>query len=365
MEKQHQQVKSRPYYPQLDGVRAVAAVMVMAFHFLQMRNVKGLAFLGQTGVDLFFVLSGFLITTILLLSPTGDWSELKTFYLRRTFRIFPLYYFFLLLTLALAARPAWWFWVYLQNIPMALSWHVAGPAHFWSLAIEEQFYLIQPFFVLFLPRRYLLSFLWLLAALAMLSRFALVPTGVVLFYFPTCRLDGLALGGVLAVLQQRGLLEKRRALLAVLSVVSAALIVILFVRFHAQSLRWVEATRMSLISLFYAGVVGWFVASKRNAATQLMSAKPLRFVGKVSYGLYVYHPAIFAFLLLRMGARPRLLQLVASFAAAFAAACISWFGFERYFILLKEKVAPERRPLPAEASEPVSADEPLIEELVL
>lgn len=87
---------TRPYFPQLDGVRAIAALMVMGFHFCQFKNIAGVAVFGQTGVDLFFVLSGFLITTILLVAEPRDWHEIRTFYLRRTLRIFPLYYAYLI-----------------------------------------------------------------------------------------------------------------------------------------------------------------------------------------------------------------------------------------------------------------------------
>jgi peptidoglycan/LPS O-acetylase OafA/YrhL len=142
------------------------------------------------------------------------------------------------------------------------------------------------------------------------------------------------------------MLRQKRLWLVLLSIVSAMLIVLLFMRIHAQGLRWVEATRMCLISLFYAGVVGWSVTAKGDSITSLLSTGPLRFIGKVSYGLYVYHPAVFAFLMPRFGPTSRMLQLAISLAAAFGVACLSWYGFERFFIRLKEKIAPESRPLP-------------------
>jgi peptidoglycan/LPS O-acetylase OafA/YrhL len=167
--------------PALDELRAVAVLMVFAFHsYVLVENplAPAPAWYGAlfrslwSGVDLFFVLSGFLISGILL-DTREQPGMLKTFYLRRTLRIFPLYYATLLLWFVLL-RPLWspsgqfqameaaqgWFWSYSFNIRAALY----GPIpsffdHFWSLAVEEQFYLIWPLTILLLPKRALPWFL--------------------------------------------------------------------------------------------------------------------------------------------------------------------------------------------------------------
>ena len=161
-------LSSRQHLPVLDGLRTLAILLVMLFHFFQarplpaapvIRELTKLTALGQTGVDLFFVLSGFLITGILL-DARGKQNALKVFYFRRVLRIFPLYYAYLIVAfLVLPAFHAashvtysnqWWFWFYCQNIQatFAASFPTTGPGHFWSLAVEEHFYLIWPFIVL-------------------------------------------------------------------------------------------------------------------------------------------------------------------------------------------------------------------------
>lgn len=152
------------YVPQLDGLRAIAILFVMVFHL-------GVFPLGWVGVPLFFVLSGYLITTILVADRSKSLRDfLARFYWRRTVRIFPLYYLYVLIIAVAAILFGYslngygWFLAYLGNYQIALSQDVpAGGlvAHLWSLAVEEQFYLIWPF-VVFFSRR---VWPWALAAI--------------------------------------------------------------------------------------------------------------------------------------------------------------------------------------------------------
>jgi peptidoglycan/LPS O-acetylase OafA/YrhL len=203
----------------LDGVRGVAVGMVLLYHGGQ--PALG-GFLLQSGVDLFFVLSGFLITTILL--RTRDRSDyFRLFYGRRAVRIFPLYYL-VLAVFVLGATIAvdqgiqdrvgfpeaqslvdnqWWGWLYQVNNLEAFQGEsaFAGLAHLWSLAIEEQFYLVWPMVVLLCPRRYLLRVCLAVALVSALVR--AVGYGTIgedfAYYFTFSRLDGLALGAAGAV----------------------------------------------------------------------------------------------------------------------------------------------------------------------
>ncbi len=338
---------SRPYFPELDGVRAIAALMVMAFHFCADKGVGGLALFGQTGVDLFFVLSGFLITTILLQSPEKDWHEIRTFYIRRTLRIFPLYYGYLILAAFLGSVSSVWYWIYLQNIPISMSVPMVGPGHFWSLAIEEQFYLVWPFLVLFLPRRWLTKTLWAIVALALISRMVLIPLNVSPFLFTLTRLDGLAGGALLAVYFQRRLINSHRRLLLLLALLSAAALCGQWWKFHGQGLPWEQITKFTFTTCFYSSVVGYLVVSGPILANRFLRSGPMRFIGKISYGLYVFHPAIFSFLLLRMQRTPTWIQLMTCFAATFAVSLCSWQLYESRFVRLKDKFAPERKEFPA------------------
>jgi peptidoglycan/LPS O-acetylase OafA/YrhL len=322
--------------------------MIMACHFCQDKNLGGPWILGQTGVDLFFVLSGFLITTILLLAPTKDWREVRTFYLRRTLRIFPLYYGYLIAAALLGSVSSVWFWVYLQNIPLALGMPVVGPGHFWSLAVEEQFYLLWPFLVFFLPRRWLTRMLWAIVALAVLFRILIVPFHLgsyLLVMFS--RFDGLAAGALLANYYQRGLLQRHRRVLLLLAVFSAVAIWFQWWKFHGEGVAWVQITKFSLATSFYAGVVGYLIIGGPIFANRLLRLSPLRFTGKVSYGLYVFHPIVFLYVLPRVDRFPTFIQLMACFGATFLVATLSWYGYESWFIRLKEKFATERKAEPS------------------
>ena len=163
---------ARGHIPALDGVRGLAVLMVMTFHFFQRddwrhipigRALTSISHIGQTGVDLFFVLSGFLITGILL-DAKGSPHYFRTFYVRRVLRIFPLQYValaFFFFVLPLIANVPWvpfgdqlWGWLYAINLHTTFSSTEARlPGHFWSLAVEEHFYFIWPAVVLMCSRR--------------------------------------------------------------------------------------------------------------------------------------------------------------------------------------------------------------------
>ena len=198
--------------PQLDGLRALAATAVILSHTAPVDRVN-LTFLGPLAVRLFFVLSGFLITGILLdaraqceSGEIGRFRALRTFYARRCLRIFPVYYLVLLLAWLIGIHGLreniFWALAYLTNVHFALdrAWHGAGQ-HLWTLAVEEQFYLIWPTLILFLPRRWLPGFLIATVALSPLCRLALLlQTGSSLratLPLPSCA-DTLGIGGLLA-----------------------------------------------------------------------------------------------------------------------------------------------------------------------
>ncbi|HWY99218.1 MAG TPA: acyltransferase, partial [Bacteroidia bacterium] len=149
---------NRAYYPALNGLRAYAALTVLAYH----TTIAGFWF-GWIGIHFFFVLSGFLITNILLNSKEAT-NYFKVFYARRFLRIFPIYYLLLFGVLAASAiknqylKPAWYYIFYIQNFPMSYSnWHLIGffklLGHTWTLAIEEQFYVFFPLLVKFLKEK--------------------------------------------------------------------------------------------------------------------------------------------------------------------------------------------------------------------
>ncbi len=343
--------EKRTYFPELDGVRAVAIAMVMAFH-LGVDYFPGPVSLGQTGVDLFFVLSGFLITGILLKAPQRDWHEVRTFYIRRSLRIFPLYYVTLIVvwTWLMRDHVSWDVWVYLQNITITFHGFMRGPTHFWSLAVEEQFYLVWPFIVLFVPRRYLGKILAAMIATAFLIRIPMLHAGLSVFYFTFSRMDALAAGATLALLQWRGQLARCRRMFTAILVLGIVLIIIearIAAGGHHEFT--MQLTRYSVFAATYAAAIGLLLTAGRNIISRVLSSSPLRFIGRISYGLYVFHPLVFTWVLRRFATQPTPIRALLAIAATFACALISWYGMERYLIGLKDKLAPERARFPATA----------------
>jgi peptidoglycan/LPS O-acetylase OafA/YrhL len=192
---------------QLDGLRAFAVLFTMITHFTRANEGwLGLIPWGQMGVRLFFVISGFLITGILLRSrlPEDRPAELRIFYIRRFLRIFPVYYATLAVTTLVNIRPVrqtlWWHLTYLSNVYQIVQNPGPSPVtHFWSLAVEEQFYCIWPFLMLFLPGRYLLKAMIATVCIGPLSRL-----GVAVFHIDSgdgllfACLDTLGMGALLA-----------------------------------------------------------------------------------------------------------------------------------------------------------------------
>ena len=175
---------SNPHIPALDGIRGLAILLVLLCHFPLYGDMQPTIFIdklfyamtraGWCGVDLFFVLSGFLITGILY-DAKGSRFFFRNFYMRRCLRIFPLYYgvlavFFVIVPFVLPLgrnyelflKDQAWYWSYLTNIKIAIEgWpKFYALAHFWSLAVEEQFYFVWPFVVFLWDEERSLKFVW-------------------------------------------------------------------------------------------------------------------------------------------------------------------------------------------------------------
>ena len=338
--------KARPYFPELDGVRAIAALMVMAFHYGQSSYASRLLVFGQTGVDLFFVLSGFLITTILLQSRQGDWQEIKKFYIRRTLRIFPLYYGYLILASLITGAISIWYWLYLQNLAISFStlFHRPppyGPGHFWSLAVEEQFYLAWPFLILFSSRKRLSSVMWACVALALVLRVFFVHSTMGVFYLTFTRMDSLCAGGLLAYYYNRGVLTNKRRSLSLIGILALSSLYVEKLSSHGTGLAWVETTKYTSAAALYFALIGIVITTKESVAHRFLRSTPMRGVGRVSYGLYVYHPAVFSFLLGHLWNLPFLVKPLVCFTSAYIVSVASFYGFEKPCTDLKSRLAPE------------------------
>lgn len=349
----------------LDGLRAIAVGGVFVQHglgFVHLYPGSDTYELGGLGVRLFFVLSGFLITGILLRardraermgqSRAAVW---RAFYLRRSLRIFPLAYLVLAIAWVLGApsirEHPWMFLTYTSNYAVARA-GFTDPSldHFWSLAIEEQFYLLWPLLILATPKRWIPAAMGFTVALSMAARAVVlaqtggpVPSYVSAAVLTPTRLDSLAVGGLLAWHQIRYGGARGNVLVAALLVAGAA------ARLSSRVLpAWSLALPLpeSGYVLFSAAVVLWVYANGTSVVGRLLSSKPFVLVGTISYGLYVYHMVI-AGLAPIVSARygwpaffptevgwTRLAWIVGT---TFPVAAASWFWFERPLNDLKSR----------------------------
>jgi peptidoglycan/LPS O-acetylase OafA/YrhL len=269
---------------------------------------------GEYGVDLFFVLSGFLITGILY-DARNEPHYFRNFYMRRLLRIFPLYYgvlallFFVAPLIPLLRGPALeylvenqaWAWLYAVNIHVAKhgQWSLSYINHFWSLSVEEHFYLFWPLLVFMLAGRprLLIAISLGLSLGAMVAR--LIGFFMGLSWFTTgvltpFRLDGLALGALLAVMARQPVGFRRlvQALPGVMTVAGGLLALgVVWTRLISrQGLELVGASRPPLLLILLACLLVWaIVAPEQSAISRFFRSRPMVFLGTYSYGLYVYH----------------------------------------------------------------------------
>ncbi len=352
---------------QLDSLRALAVGGVLYAHFVPAGHpLAALHVLpwGALGVQLFFVLSGFLITGILLgcrndieRGAMSIGSSLGRFYARRTLRIFPAYY----LTLALTAATLW------PVVRETLPWHVAYASNFylarlgewrppisplWTLSVEEQFYLLWAPVVLLAPRRWLLRLMVAVVAAAPLFRAATWLAGapdlwrVVLL--PSC-IDALGLGGLLACLREDPARDSTRRALARAGVVAALPLYALLIQLGAArggapvDARIAEGTLAALACLW---AVDGAVGGVGGLAGRALDARWLRAVGRISYGIYLFHPFVPRLLEALVG--PGRLEpgrdatLAAQVALALTLAAASWRYVESPINALKDRF-PYRR----------------------
>ena len=353
------------HMPQLDGLRAFAVAAVMIHHF----SPEGWDTGATWGVKLFFVLSGFLITSILIRSRNAVASTggtvagaLRRFYARRCLRIFPLYYFVIavgvILNLDYTREYLGWLLTYTLNIRMAeQGWFVDHFAHFWTLSIEEQFYFFWPWVVLLTPRKWLMP-----ATLAMISMgplyrlyhvigwrfFESEATVLRTYIFTLTCFDTLGMGALLAVLSHGVYTrQKLRAYLAwaVLPAGVGGLVVLNLIRGYSAG----RDFDLVLGDLFLALVFSWLIAA---AATgfggvlgTLLELQPLRYLGRISYGIYVYHPfmpTLLTFILVRFGWGsdiPVWTKFVLATGMTFAVSSLSWHLMENPINNLKRYFA--------------------------
>lgn len=310
----------------------------MAFHFIP--GVDRYAPLGSMGVRLFFVISGFLITGILL-----SWrgrrldAALKTFYFRRSLRIFPLFYFVLAAAAVLnigPVRDTWtWHVTYLSNFYFYArgDWH-GSVSHLWSLAVEEQFYLVWPWLILCAPRRWLRPAIVTMIVVAPISRLMFPdPMDSVL---PASCLDSLGMGALLAVGagSARGLPPQWCGV----ALAGGALAL----RYAGVGGQYQIVGLDFAVSVLSAHAVAGAARGFQGVAGTFLSASPVIAIGRISYGLYVYHgftPYLLGRYVPGFITMPTPIRALLLVASTMAIAWVSWRLLESPFLRLKRHMS--------------------------
>lgn len=366
---------------ELDGIRGIAILMVLIWHLVALgvpidpssRLFRVVFYLRicWSGVDLFFVLSGFLIGGILL-DARGSPNFFKTFYARRAARILPLYFLGLVLfqcVVALHARghfpnmgylvadgaPGWVYWIFGQNIWSAVtgSWGPHWLGVTWSLAVEEQFYILLPLLVYFVPPR---AFGWVIGALVC----AAPLLRSVLFYayehgpyatcwLMPCRLDALGLGvlGALLLRSEKGaaFLRRNYYLVVVLFLVSASGVYFLDTRGQGIGTFHMATWGHTCLALMFWTILMTGVMRPSGVTARILRFRPLCRMGIIAYGLYLIHYPLQVWLhLWWFGSPPNIMGLeravltFVSFVLVVLLAELSWRFLEKPIVRLGHRL---------------------------
>jgi peptidoglycan/LPS O-acetylase OafA/YrhL len=370
---------------ELDGLRGIAILLVMLHHFWPqsgpMAQWHSAGHLGWIGVDLFFVISGFLICGILL-DTRGEQNYYLNFYSRRSLRIFPLYYLFLIAVFILvplaqtgsyfqteflrqSGSPLWYF-CYAGNWREAIAGH--EPAYYlaplWSLSIEEQFYITFPLAVALLGPKHLGKLLWFFILFAPVFRtvtFFVFPANERIQYLATfSRMDVISMGCLLALSFRSGTWHPspRKASIG-MTILLAALVVAFNLGGLDRTQPFGRIAGYSLVAATFFSVVLWALLHRGDAATAFLRFGPLRYVGKICYGVYLLQRPAETIVLKLLPCLHIQLQdggalMLLKMAFALAIASLSWYLFEQHVLRLKryfvsrrhpsERVAPEAAP---------------------
>lgn len=323
---------------------------------------------GWLGVDLFFVLSGFLITNILINSKNKS-GYYKNFYARRILRIFPLYYLSLILFLVILPQikdfpinlnysngEKWWFWAYLQNWSMIVNPnpHSYSLGHFWSLSVEEQFYLIWPFVIVLISHEKKLLAILFICLLSLIAIRTYVwlhkenfPSYYAIFLFT--RIDGLLIGSMLAIIQKSNPdFLKRTTYIVVLFLAGLNFIFYFLNQYYHFSFPYWSVVGYTTFSALFALAVYEGLKKENHILNLIFTNKALRFFGKYSYGFYIFHLPVYLITISffvnqikNFNISSNFLQLL--FASVLATVCgllvsiISYHFFEKYFLKIKKR----------------------------
>lgn len=350
---------------QLDALRAIAIIAVFVSHYIP--TSKSLGSFGSWGVHLFFAMSGFLIAGILLksrvsvqLGHSTAKHELNIFYIRRSLRIFPVFYLFILFCYL---KGNWsdtnylWIIFHSVNIGEALGAEISGVfGHLYTLAIEEQFYLLFPLFCLAMPRKYLgEGFLVLTVASFLYNQFLIDSIPEASRQLPS-RVHAFAIGSLAAyyhgdknirkVLGTQNLIE----LIFNSKWIPITSLALFFIDYYYSNI-FSYAVRQLLLSIGFTGiiVICWN-GVKIRPISDILNLSFLHYIGKISYGMYLYHNMAGWFtrnLFLKIGITyptSEIAEFFLCFIITFVVASVSWHAFEYPINNLKRFFVYDNRP---------------------
>lgn len=365
------------YVKSLDGIRAIAVLLVMLFHYRIYEFGEAGIGIGWIGVQLFFVLSGFLITRILLEEKKNTLDfYLKKFYWRRALRIFPLYFGYLLAISAIffvTGQPSFlggklpFLYTYTFNFTRLFPDWTHSPlyTHLWSLSVEEQFYFFWPFFIYFLSGRALKIgiagililipvFRWLLGYfLINYSNLDSDAIGEAIYWFTLSHIDAFAIGGAITVFDLESKIKKTSYFLlgAVLVAAAAGILNALAIsqhnpHFEISSLGYPiggmryqqHVWSYTLLNVTFAALILHLLAQQHKV--NIFTNPLLVSIGRVSYGMYLFHWAIlaaFSQVVEKLPvAVPGLILFTIYFFIVYGIAILSYHLYEKRFLKLKE-----------------------------
>ncbi len=370
---------SLPRMPALDGLRGLAVVAVVAGHSFatagsdrvemidKVLNI-GLRLVVPYAIDLFFVISGYLITAILYETRNAD-HPLRTFYARRALRIVPLYYLYLMLSHVIFINPSdgafgdkgpWWEFLFLTNVAMLDGRDAVGylNAHFWTLAIEEQFYFLWPLVVLLAPTRRLSQICCAVIAGSFIARTVLTLNGQgdVGWLLSVTRLDGLIAGGLIAVVerQNRGLLVRWAPKIfkwSGLLLVPGLLLLVGYGTWRIEGSllnsfgieytgRQIEIVLLPIVGAVFFSAATALIALNNSGKESVLTSPRLLSIATASYGMYIFHIPILVMLdgfgatriLAEFDLINQIVLSLVTIALSYGVGHFTWIYYEKRFV---------------------------------
>lgn len=360
-------IQNRYYLPSLDGLRAISIILVVLGHSLSFTAPAPWRqfapfFDGAVGVRIFFVISGFLITNLLLAEKTpGDGVSLRGFYIRRTLRLAPVQLCFIAMlfvltkTTDLTVSPCQFATALTYTKNYACGRWVDG--HLCSLSVEEQFYLLWPTLLLFLPRRWAITFICFFIFFAPISRAIEYHFGNRTFSWLTSNADALLIG-CMATLALRSSQRLPQALAwrpALMRTLAVAVIITPTLLSHYLLVGWFTVMFGPMLQALSTGyLILSLVEHRQGLSYRILNAFPLSFIGRMSYSLYVWQQPFFASAATYGFSQAAALQFPLNILLAFVAGTASYFLIERPMARLRARF----RPIALEAPETATPSEP-------